>query len=44
VLTAVCAAAVILCPQRRIVRLGGDSLIVVGIFAIGVLGLIAASH
>jgi cation:H+ antiporter len=44
VLTAVYAAAVILRPQRRILRLGGDSLIVVVIFAIGILGLIAVSR
>ena len=44
VLTAVYAAAVILRPRRRILRLGTDSIIVVFAFAIGVLGLIAVSR
>jgi len=44
VLTSVYAAAVILRPQRRILRLGGDSIAVVVIFAIGILGLLAVSR
>jgi cation:H+ antiporter len=44
VLTVVYAAAVILRPQRRIVRLGGDSLLVVGLFIVGVLGLLAVTR
>ena len=44
VLTAVYAAAVILRPRHRILRLGGDSIIVVFALAIGVLGLTAVSH
>ena len=44
VLTVVYAAAVILRPQRRIVRRGTDSIVVVVLFAIGVIGLLAVTH
>jgi cation:H+ antiporter len=44
VLTAVYGGAVVLRPQRRFARLGGDSITVVLLFAIGVLGLLAVTH
>jgi cation:H+ antiporter len=44
VLTVVYAAAVILRPQRRIVRLGSDSIVVVVLFGIGIIGLLAVTH
>jgi cation:H+ antiporter len=44
VLTVIYAAAVILRPQRRIVRLGTDSIVVVVLFLIGVIGLLAVTH
>ena len=44
VLTAVYAGAVVLRPQRRFARLGADSIAVVVLFAVGVLGLLAVTH
>lgn len=44
VLTSVSAASVILRPQRRMLRLGADSIAVVIMSAIGIRGLIAVSH
>jgi cation:H+ antiporter len=44
VLTIVYAAGVIMRPRRCYIRLGLDSIVVVGMFAIGIAGLVAISH
>jgi cation:H+ antiporter len=44
VLTIVYAAGVIVRPRRCYIRLGVDSIVVVGLFAIGLAGLFAISH
>jgi cation:H+ antiporter len=43
VLTGVYAAAIIVRPKRRFARLGLDSIMVLGLFAIGVVGLLAVA-
>ena len=42
-LTAVYAAGILLRPRRRRLRLGLDSMIVVGLYALGVAGLVAVN-
>lgn len=44
VLTLIYAAGLLFRPQRRIARMGADSLAVIVVYALGVAGLFAIAH